>query len=530
MSVFVVSFPLMVVALRDFGPATATLARMLAGAAVLAVAARGRFGRLRGYVPRIAIIGAFGLGIQSWLLAYAMTHVGGALPALVLGLEPIVIGLVGSLVVREHVSGRLKVAFALGLVGEAVIAGFVTAGPGERPLLPLAALAAVVLLFSAYSVSLRQLAALPSAAIVCVSSLGGAVAVLPIVLIEVVRGDAIDAIHPGALAALAFAGFAAAGLGSLAWAAVLSRMRAAIAALGLYLVPLGGAIASHVGLDEPLYARHAIGAADRGRCDPARSLRAPSHALSKRPPRLEVDAPLQRHDVRLPDERARLRADEGAARVARARRGDDAGGRRRGRLQHLHDPREGRRALPLAPDARPRGEGARSAKVIVVGGCWSESMKDELFELYPFVDLAFGPGNISRLGDFIQAGGEVPRGHFSTFDEFSGDLPMRRERPLQAWLQISMGCNSTCSYCIVPSVRGREQSRLAELLVAEVERSRGTACARSRCSARTSTRGAATCPWPSGSASAGCCGGSTPCRASSASATRARTRRTCATT
>jgi drug/metabolite transporter (DMT)-like permease len=42
---------------------------------------------------------------------------------------------------------------------------------------------------------------------------------------------------------------------------VLSRVRAAIAALGLYLVPLGGALASHVGLGEPLYARHAVGAA-----------------------------------------------------------------------------------------------------------------------------------------------------------------------------------------------------------------------------------------------------------------------------
>ena len=90
-------------------------------------------------------------------------------------------------------------------------------------------------------------------------------------------------------------------------------------------------------------------------------------------------------------------------------------------------------------------------KVIVVGGCWSESMKDELFELYPFVDLAFGPGHISRLGEFIGAGGEVPRGHFSTFDEFSGHLPPKRERPHQAWLQISQGCNSKCSYCIVPS-------------------------------------------------------------------------------
>ena len=110
------------------------------------------------------------------------------------------------------------------------------------------------------------------------------------------------------------------------------------------------------------------------------------------------------------------------------------------------------------------------SKVIVVGGCWSESVKDELFELYPFVDLAYGPGNISRLGAFIQAGGDVPRGHFSTFDEFSGELPMRRERPFQAWLQISQGCNSTCSYCIVPSVRGREQSRSVDVLVAEAER------------------------------------------------------------
>ena len=109
-------------------------------------------------------------------------------------------------------------------------------------------------------------------------------------------------------------------------------------------------------------------------------------------------------------------------------------------------------------------------KVIVVGGCWSESMKDELFDQFPFVDLAFGPGNIHRLGDFIQAGGEIPRGHFSTFDNFAGHLPAKRARPHQAWLQISQGCNSTCSYCIVPSVRGREQSRHADDLVAEAAR------------------------------------------------------------
>jgi tRNA-2-methylthio-N6-dimethylallyladenosine synthase len=106
-------------------------------------------------------------------------------------------------------------------------------------------------------------------------------------------------------------------------------------------------------------------------------------------------------------------------------------------------------------------------KVVVVGGCWSESMKDELFDQFPFVDLAFGPGNIHRLGEFIQAGGEIPRGHFSTFDSFAGDLPLKRDRDHQAWLQISTGCNCNCAYCIVPSVRGREHSRRPDDLVRE---------------------------------------------------------------
>ncbi len=106
-------------------------------------------------------------------------------------------------------------------------------------------------------------------------------------------------------------------------------------------------------------------------------------------------------------------------------------------------------------------------KLIVVGGCWSESMKDTLFEEYPFVDFAFGPGNIHRLGEYITAGGAIPRGHFSTFDNFAGELPLKRDREHQAWLQISTGCNCNCAYCIVPAVRGRENSRLPADLLAE---------------------------------------------------------------
>ncbi|HET7719832.1 MAG TPA: MiaB/RimO family radical SAM methylthiotransferase, partial [Acidimicrobiales bacterium] len=112
-------------------------------------------------------------------------------------------------------------------------------------------------------------------------------------------------------------------------------------------------------------------------------------------------------------------------------------------------------------------------KRVVVGGCWSESMGDRLFEEYPFVDFAFGPGNVARLGDFVDAeaaAGDGRRGWFGTFERFAADLPLRRERPFQAWLQISMGCNSVCAYCIVPSVRGRERSRPVADVVAEAER------------------------------------------------------------
>jgi tRNA-2-methylthio-N6-dimethylallyladenosine synthase len=109
-------------------------------------------------------------------------------------------------------------------------------------------------------------------------------------------------------------------------------------------------------------------------------------------------------------------------------------------------------------------------KVIAVGGCYAEAQRERLFELYPYVDVAFGPGSIPHLADWIGAGGEgVGRGSFGLEERsFAGQLPMRRERPFQAWVQISMGCNSKCAYCIVPSVRGREQSRRPGEIVAEV--------------------------------------------------------------
>jgi tRNA-2-methylthio-N6-dimethylallyladenosine synthase len=110
--------------------------------------------------------------------------------------------------------------------------------------------------------------------------------------------------------------------------------------------------------------------------------------------------------------------------------------------------------------------------VIAVGGCYAEAQRERLFELYPYVDVAFGPGSIPHLGEWLGAGGlGVARGRFGLNERsFAGELPMHRERRFQAWVQISMGCNSKCAYCIVPAVRGREVSRRPGDVIAEVTR------------------------------------------------------------
>jgi tRNA-2-methylthio-N6-dimethylallyladenosine synthase len=114
-----------------------------------------------------------------------------------------------------------------------------------------------------------------------------------------------------------------------------------------------------------------------------------------------------------------------------------------------------------------RLKGGQPGVVVGVGGCWAQSVKDEVFERFPFVDVAFGPGQIHKLAEFLTSDSLSAQGYFE-FEDFAGHLPARRERSFQAWLQISQGCNCACSYCIVPSTRGREASRPAEELLAEV--------------------------------------------------------------
>jgi len=107
-------------------------------------------------------------------------------------------------------------------------------------------------------------------------------------------------------------------------------------------------------------------------------------------------------------------------------------------------------------------------RIVGVGGCWAQSVKEEVFARFPFVDVAFGPGQVHKLAEFLTSDSITAQGFFE-FEGFTGHLPAKRRREFQGWVQISVGCNCICSYCIVPATRGREVSRPSHELVREVE-------------------------------------------------------------
>jgi len=111
----------------------------------------------------------------------------------------------------------------------------------------------------------------------------------------------------------------------------------------------------------------------------------------------------------------------------------------------------------------------RPEVVVGVGGCWAQSVKEDVFARFPFVDVAFGPGQVHKLAEFLISDSITSQGFFE-FEGFTGRLPAKRAREHHGWVQISVGCNCVCSYCIVPATRGREVSRPSHELVDEVER------------------------------------------------------------
>ena len=112
--------------------------------------------------------------------------------------------------------------------------------------------------------------------------------------------------------------------------------------------------------------------------------------------------------------------------------------------------------------------------LIGVCGCMiqQEEMAKKLLSQYPFIDIAFGTGNLYRLPEYLlEALNQKQRiirveSEASTLVE---GLPVRRESDIKAYINVMYGCNNFCSYCIVPYVRGRERSRRADDIVREAE-------------------------------------------------------------
>jgi tRNA-2-methylthio-N6-dimethylallyladenosine synthase len=114
---------------------------------------------------------------------------------------------------------------------------------------------------------------------------------------------------------------------------------------------------------------------------------------------------------------------------------------------------------------------ARPGMQIAVGGCLAQKDRAGIAERAPWVDVVFGTHNIGSLPALldrarVQAQAQVEI--VESLERFPSVLPARRESPYAAWVAISVGCNNTCTFCIVPSLRGREEDRRPGDVLAEI--------------------------------------------------------------
>jgi len=109
--------------------------------------------------------------------------------------------------------------------------------------------------------------------------------------------------------------------------------------------------------------------------------------------------------------------------------------------------------------------------IIGVGGCAAQDKKDWLMKNFPYVDIVFGTNNIQSLPEFVKQAekGERVCEIVNELPFELPELPVIRQTKVTAWVNVILGCNFNCTYCIVPSVRGRERSRKPEDIKKEIE-------------------------------------------------------------
>jgi len=114
---------------------------------------------------------------------------------------------------------------------------------------------------------------------------------------------------------------------------------------------------------------------------------------------------------------------------------------------------------------------ARPGMQIAVGGCLAQKDRGEILRRAPYVDVVFGTHNIGSLPTLLERArhnGSAELEILESLEVFPSSLPARRDSAYSGWVSISVGCNNTCTFCIVPSLRGKETDRRPGDVLAEV--------------------------------------------------------------
>ncbi|MCL2584337.1 MAG: tRNA (N6-isopentenyl adenosine(37)-C2)-methylthiotransferase MiaB [Streptosporangiales bacterium] len=114
---------------------------------------------------------------------------------------------------------------------------------------------------------------------------------------------------------------------------------------------------------------------------------------------------------------------------------------------------------------------AHEGMQIAVGGCLAQMERQKIVDRAPWVDVVYGTHNIGALPALLERARHRQKAQVEfeeTLETFPSLLPARRESPYSAWVSISVGCNNTCTFCIVPALRGKEKDRRPGEILDEV--------------------------------------------------------------
>jgi len=109
---------------------------------------------------------------------------------------------------------------------------------------------------------------------------------------------------------------------------------------------------------------------------------------------------------------------------------------------------------------------------IAVGGCLAQKDRDTITKKAPYVDVVFGTHNIGSLPVLLERARIAEESQveiLESLEVFPSTLPTKRDSVFAAWVSISVGCNNTCTFCIVPALRGKEKDRRPGDILAEIE-------------------------------------------------------------